>query len=115
MKKTLTLLHSNDLHGDFLAEKVDDIFAEQHRHETAIGTYDDLRNGREGGVRVKLLHSYAGDERFANASFVGDTGYSGVELLPDGEILCTTYIKYWPDARQHSVVTTRFRPGEEGK
>ena len=24
MKKTLTLLHSNDLHGDFLAEKVDD-------------------------------------------------------------------------------------------
>ena len=24
MKKTLTLLHSNDLHGDFLAEKVDE-------------------------------------------------------------------------------------------
>ena len=24
MKKTLTLLHSNDLHGDFLADKVDD-------------------------------------------------------------------------------------------
>lgn len=75
-----------------------------------IGTYDDLRNGREGGARVKLLHSYAGDERFANASFTGDTGYSGVELLPDGDILCTTYVKYWPDARQHSVVSTRFHP-----
>ena len=80
-----------------------------------IGTYDDLRSGREGGVRVKLLHSYAGDERFANASFVGDTGYSGVELLPSGEILCTTYIKYWPDARRHSVVSTRLRPEEAVK
>ena len=77
-----------------------------------VGTYDDLRSGREGGVRVKLLHSYAGDKRFANASDAGDTGYSGVELLPDGEILCTTYIKYWPDARRHSVVSTRFRIDE---
>ena len=91
------------------------VFGTYGHYVAWIGTYDDLRSGREGGVRVKLLHSYAGDERFANASFVGDTGYSGVELLQDGEILCTTYIKYWPDARKHSVVSTRLRPEEAVK
>ena len=70
---------------------------------------------------MKLLHSYAGDKRFANASAIGDTGYSGVELIGKAaakiaahpcELLCTTYIKYWPDARRHSVVSTRLRLDE---
>jgi hypothetical protein len=64
-----------------------------------VGTYDDVRNARPGQYRIKLLHSYAG----------GDCGYPGVELLPDGTILATTYIKYWNDDRKHSVVSTRFR------
>ena len=75
-----------------------------------VGTYDDLRNARPGACRVHLLKSWAGDERFPNPSFVGDTGYSGVERLPDDTILCTTYTKHWPDARRHSVVCTRFLP-----
>ena len=72
-----------------------------------VGTWDDLRNASPGQCRIKLLHSHAGEEGIENASFLGDTGYSGVELLADGEILCTTYVKYWPDARRHSVVSTR--------
>lgn len=76
------------------------------------GEWDDLRKGRPGICRIKLLHSYAGEPGLENASFLGDTGYSGVEWLPDGEILCTTYIKYHADARRHSVVCTRFRPSE---
>jgi len=64
-----------------------------------VGTYDDIKNGRPGAYRVKLLHSYAGM----------DCGYPGVELLPDGTIVATTYIKYWNDARKHSVVSTRFK------
>lgn len=74
-----------------------------------VGTWDDLRHARPGQCRVKLLHSHAGEEGLENASWKGDTGYSGVELLPDGALLCTTYIKYWPDARRHSVVATRLR------
>jgi len=35
-----------------------------------------------------------------------------VELLPDGTIVATTYLKYWNDERQHSVVTTRFKLSE---
>jgi len=35
-----------------------------------------------------------------------------VELLPDGTILCTTYVKLFPDDRKQSVVATRFRISE---
>ena len=86
-----------------------------------VGTYDDLRHARPGQCRIKLLHSHAGEPGLENASFVGDTGYSGVELLGaraarprqiDAELLCTTYIKYWPDARKQSVVCTRLSIGE---
>ena len=80
-----------------------------------VGTYDDIRNARPGQharpgqYRIKLLHSYAWDKSVPGRTWNGDCGYSGVELLPNGEIVCTTYIKYWPDARKHSVVSTRFR------
>jgi hypothetical protein len=64
-----------------------------------IGTYEDIRKGREGQYRIKLLHSHAG----------ADCGYPGVELLPDGTIAATTYIKYEPGKKKHSVVSTRFK------
>jgi photosystem II stability/assembly factor-like uncharacterized protein len=69
---------------------------------TWVGTYDDIRNGREGQYRVKLLHSYAGR----------DCGYPGMELLPDGTVVATTYVKYWADKRKHSVMSTRFKVAE---
>jgi hypothetical protein len=31
-----------------------------------------------------------------------------MELLPDGTIVATTYIKYRADEAKHSVVSTRF-------
>jgi len=67
-----------------------------------VGTYDDIKQGKPGQYRVKLLHSYAG----------GDCGYPGMECLPDGTILATTYIKYWDDTRRHSVVCVRFKLDE---
>ncbi len=63
-----------------------------------VGAYDDIRNGRPGQSRVKLLHSHSGS----------DCGYPGVELLPDGTIVATTYIKYREGKAKHSVVSTRF-------
>ncbi len=63
-----------------------------------VGTYDDIRQNKPGQCRIKLLHSYAG----------GDCGYPGMERLPDGTIVATTYIKYRPGKKKHSVVSTRF-------
>jgi hypothetical protein len=67
-----------------------------------VGSYDDIVNQREGQHRLKLLHNYAGT----------DCGYPGLELLPDGTFVATTYLKYWPDKRRHSVVSTRFKMEE---
>jgi hypothetical protein len=64
-----------------------------------VGTYDDIGQGREGQYRVKLLHNYAG----------WDCGYPGLELLPDGTLVATTYLKYRPGPEKHSVVSVRFR------
>jgi hypothetical protein len=67
-----------------------------------VGTYNDILNGYSGQYRVKLLHSYAAQ----------DCGYPGLELLPDGTFVATTYIKYKPGRDKHSVVNTRFKIDE---
>ena len=63
-----------------------------------VGRYDDIIAGHDGEFRVKLLHSHDGR----------DCGYPGLELLPDGTFVATTYIKYRPTAEKQSVVSTRF-------
>jgi hypothetical protein len=69
---------------------------------TWVGTYEDIRQARPGQYRVKLLHSHA--------TRVSDCGYPGMELLPDGTIVATTYVKYAPGKEKHSVVSVRFKP-----
>ena len=67
-----------------------------------VGRYEDIVSGRDGQYRVKLLRSYNG----------GDNGYPGVELLPDGTFVATTYIKYRAGPEKNSVVSTRFTLAE---
>jgi hypothetical protein len=67
-----------------------------------VGTFEDILHQREGQYRLKLLHNHAGT----------DCGYSGLEMLPNGTFVATTYAKYWPDERKHSVVSARFKLSE---
>lgn len=67
-----------------------------------VGRYEDIVQGRDGQYRIKLLHSHRG----------GDNGYSGLERLPDGTFVATTYIKYRPGPEKNSVVSTRFTLAE---
>lgn len=69
-----------------------------------VGTYDDIKRADGGQYRIKLLHNHADQ--------VTDCGYPGVELLPDGTIVATTYLKYRPGLEKHSVVSTRFTLAE---
>jgi hypothetical protein len=65
-----------------------------------VGRYQDLAAGAPGQYRIKLLHSYGG----------ADCGYAGLELLPDGTFVATTYIKYAPGEKERqSIVSVRFR------
>jgi hypothetical protein len=63
-----------------------------------VGRYEDIVAGRDGQYRIKLLHSHRGS----------DCGYPGLERLPDGTFVATTYIKYRPGPEKHSVVSVRF-------
>lgn len=69
-----------------------------------VGKYEDISKSQPGDYRIKLLHSHA--------QRVSDCGYPGMELLPDGTIVATTYIKYQPGPEKHSVVSTRFKLAE---
>ena len=67
-----------------------------------VGRFEDIASGRDGAYRIKLLHSHRG----------GDNGYPGLELLPDGTFVATTYIKYREGPEKNSVVSTRFTLAE---
>ncbi len=67
-----------------------------------VGKYEDILAGRDGEYKIKLLHSYKGS----------DCGYPGLELLPNGTLLATTYAKYRAGPEQNSVVSVRFSLAE---
>jgi len=67
-----------------------------------VGTWGDILEGRSGQYKVKLLHSF---NNF-------DCGYPGLEVLPDGTIVATTYIKYHPGPELNSIVSVRFKIDE---
>lgn len=77
-----------------------------HGHFVAwVGRYEDIISSKDGEYKIKLLHSYKGS----------DCGYPGLELLPDGTVVSTTYVKYRPGPEQNSVLSTRFTLAETDK
>ena len=72
----------------------------QENYFTAwVGQYEDIICGREGHYLVRLIRSHQGP----------DHTYPGLEILPDGTFVGTTYIKYRPGPEMHSVVCVHFR------
>ena len=66
-----------------------------------VGTYDDIVKGNEGQYRVRIMHNTKG----------ADCTYPGVELLPDGTFVTTTY-GHWTEGELAYVVSVRFKLGE---
>jgi len=63
-----------------------------------VGTYQDIVEGREGQYRVRLLDNKKG----------ADCGYPGLELLPDGTFIATTY-GHWVEGEPPFIVSVRFK------
>jgi lysophospholipase L1-like esterase len=62
-----------------------------------VGSYDDLVAGAEGQYRVRLMDNQKG----------ADCAYPGVELLPDGTIVTTTY-GHWTAKEAPYIMSVRF-------
>ena len=62
-----------------------------------VGTYDDIVHGREGQYRVRLMDNHKG----------ADCAYPGLELLPDGTFVTTTY-GHWIADESPFIVSVRF-------
>ena len=66
-----------------------------------VGAYDDIVKGNEGQYRVRIMHNTKG----------ADCTYPGVELLPDGTFVTTTY-GHWTEGELAYVVSARFKLAE---
>jgi hypothetical protein len=62
-----------------------------------VGTFDDILQGGEGQYRVRLMDNTSG----------WDAAYPGVEVLPGGTFVVTTY-GHWVEGEEPFVVTVRF-------
>lgn len=63
-----------------------------------VGTYEDIIEGREGQYRVRLKDNHQG----------ADCAYPGVEVLPDGTFVTTTY-GHWIPGEQPYILSVRFQ------
>ncbi len=66
-----------------------------------VGRYDDIVFGREGQYRIRLMDNH-------NA---WDCAYPGVEILPDGTFVVTTY-GHWTQGRPPYIVSVRLKLAE---
>lgn len=66
-----------------------------------VGTYEDILNNREGQYRVRLKDNTKG----------ADCAYPGVELLPDGTIVTTTY-GHWTEGEMPYILSVRLKLSE---
>ncbi len=63
-----------------------------------VGTYEDIVNGREGQYRIRLMDNHK----------QADCAYPGLEVLPDGTFIATTY-GHWIEGEAPFIVSVRFK------
>jgi hypothetical protein len=63
-----------------------------------VGKYEDIVNGTEGQYRVRIMDNTKGT----------DCTYPGIEVLPDGTIVTTTY-GHWTAGEAPYIVSVRFK------
>ena len=63
-----------------------------------VGTYEDIVQGREGQYRIRLMDNKKD----------WDCAYPGVEVMPDGTFILTTY-GHWIEGEQPFIVSVRLK------
>ncbi len=71
-----------------------------------VGSYDDLKAGREGQYRLKLAHTYLAWQNAPAVTANGDTGYCGNVVYPDGTIVTASYGVFSPEKKAQGTYST---------
>ncbi|MFN0112448.1 MAG: sialidase family protein [Blastocatellia bacterium] len=71
-----------------------------------VGRYEDIANQREGQYRVRLMDNHKNKSGSAT-----DCAYPGVEVLPGGTFVTTTY-GHWAEGEMPYVVSIRLKLAE---
>lgn len=66
-----------------------------------VGRFEDIVNGRQGQYRVRLMDN----------TKAADCCYPGLEVLPDGTMVTTTY-GHWTEGEQPYIVSVRLKLSE---
>lgn len=66
-----------------------------------VGRYEDIVKGTEGQYRVRLMDN----------TYSGDCAYPGVEILPDGTFVTTTY-GHWTTNQEPYIASVRLKLSE---
>jgi hypothetical protein len=80
------MTHESPTHGDWVAW---------------VGAFDDIVMGRDGQYRVRLMDNTKST----------DCAYPGVEVLPDGTFVVTTY-GHWTEGEQPYIASVRLKLAE---
>lgn len=72
-----------------------------------VGTYDDLKNGREGQYRIKIAHTYLNYQNEPDTVANGDCGYCGNVVLEDGTFVTSTYGIFTADEKRHTYIASK--------
>lgn len=68
-----------------------------------VGTYQDIVEGNEGQYVVRLKQNYK-----SSGGWDYDTAYPGVEVLPDGTFVTTTY-GHWTEGQEPYILSVRLK------
>ena len=71
-----------------------------------VGTYDDLKNGREGQYRIKIAHTYLPKQKKPAITANADTGYCGNVVLSDGTVVTSSYGIFSPETKETGRYST---------
>ncbi len=71
-----------------------------------VGSYDDIKNGREGDYRIKVAHTYLPNQTEPSVTANADTAYCGNAVLPDGTVVTSSYGIFSPEKKAHGTYST---------
>ena len=71
-----------------------------------VGTYDDLKTGREGQLRIKIAHTYLNEQNEPQICANADTGYCGNVVLADGTVVTSSYGVFGTEEKESGTYKT---------